>query len=58
MKLTVWGARGSTPVSGPEYLVYGGDTTCLEVRTRNNEVIILDAGTGIQIGRASCRERV
>lgn len=48
MKLTVWGARGSTPVSGPEYLVYGGDTTCLEVRTRANEVIILDAGTGIR----------
>lgn len=48
MKLTVWGARGSTPVSGPEYLVYGGDTTCLEVRTRTNEVIILDAGTGIR----------
>jgi phosphoribosyl 1,2-cyclic phosphodiesterase len=48
MKLRVWGARGSTPVSGPEYLVFGGDTTCLEVRTATGEVIILDAGTGIR----------
>lgn len=57
MKLTVWGARGSTPVSGPEYLVYGGDTTCLEVRTRTNEVIILDAGTGIRaLGKQLLRE--
>jgi len=48
MKLKVWGARGSTPVSGTEYLIYGGDTTCLEVRSKGNEVIILDAGTGIR----------
>jgi phosphoribosyl 1,2-cyclic phosphodiesterase len=48
MKLRVWGARGSTPVSGADYLVFGGDTTCLEVRTDTNEVIILDAGTGIR----------
>ncbi len=26
---------------------YGGNTTCIEVRTDNNELIILDAGTGI-----------
>jgi phosphoribosyl 1,2-cyclic phosphodiesterase len=48
MKITIWGARGSVPVSGPEYLRYGGDTTCVEVRTERGEVIILDAGTGIR----------
>lgn len=48
MKLTVWGARGSIPVSGPEYLRYGGDTTCLELETKKGETIILDAGTGLR----------
>jgi len=42
------GARGSIPVSGPEYIKYGGDTTCLEIRTQNDEVIIVDAGSGIR----------
>ncbi len=42
------GARGSIPVSGPEYNRYGGDTTCLEIRTRNDEIIIVDAGSGIR----------
>ncbi len=42
------GARGSIPVSGPEYVKYGGDTTCLEIRTRNDEIIIVDAGSGIR----------
>jgi phosphoribosyl 1,2-cyclic phosphodiesterase len=42
------GARGSIPVSGPEYNKYGGDTTCLEIRTQNDEVIIVDAGSGIR----------
>lgn len=42
------GARGSIPVSGRGYLKYGGDTTCIEIRTRNNEIIIVDAGSGIR----------
>lgn len=48
MKITCWGARGSIPVSGKEYAKYGGDTTCIEVRSKNNDVIIIDAGTGIR----------
>jgi phosphoribosyl 1,2-cyclic phosphodiesterase len=47
MEVTVWGARGSVPVSGPEYLRYGGDTTCLEVRGPGDPLLI-DAGTGIR----------
>ncbi len=27
---------------------YGGNTTCLELRTRQNELVIVDAGTGIR----------
>ncbi|MGD9017147.1 MAG: MBL fold metallo-hydrolase [Desulfobacterales bacterium] len=48
MQITVWGSRGSIPVSGREYLVYGGDTTCLEIRTESDDIIIIDAGTGIR----------
>jgi phosphoribosyl 1,2-cyclic phosphodiesterase len=43
-----WGARGSIPVSGPHYSVYGGDTTCLEIRTASNDLVIIDAGSGIR----------
>jgi len=28
-------------------MVYGGNTTCIEIRTNDNEVIVLDGGTGI-----------
>ncbi len=48
MIITCWGARGSIPVSGDEYIRYGGDTTCLEIRTKNDEIIIIDAGSGIR----------
>lgn len=48
MFIRCWGARGSIPVSGREYIKYGGDTTCLEIRTKNDEVIIVDAGSGIR----------
>ena len=48
MYIKCWGSRGSTPVSGKKYLKYGGDTTCLEIRTESNDIIIVDAGTGIR----------
>jgi len=48
MIIRCWGARGSIPVSGPEYLKYGGDTTCLEIRTKADDIIIVDAGSGIR----------
>ena len=47
MEVTVWGARGSISVSGPEYVRFGGDTTCLEVRGPG-EPLLIDAGTGIR----------
>jgi len=43
-----WGSRGSIPVSGKSYLKYGGDTTCIELRTKNDDIIIIDAGSGIR----------
>ncbi len=48
MYIKCWGSRGSIPVSGPGYLTYGGDTTCIEVRSDTNDLVILDAGTGIR----------
>jgi phosphoribosyl 1,2-cyclic phosphodiesterase len=48
MIIRCWGARGSTSVSGEEYLRYGGNTTCIEIRTRDDEIIIIDAGSGIR----------
>lgn len=47
MKVKFWGVRGSIPSPGPKTVRYGGNTTCIEVRTDNNDLIILDGGTGI-----------
>lgn len=48
MIIRCWGARGSIPVSGKQYLLYGGNTTCLEIRTKNDDILIVDAGSGIR----------
>lgn len=49
MIIRCWGARGSIPVSGPEYERYGGDTTCLEIRTgASDQIVVVDAGSGIR----------
>ncbi len=48
MLIKCWGSRGSIPVSGAKYLKYGGDTTCLEIRTQSDDIIVIDAGTGIR----------
>ena len=48
MVIRCWGARGSIPVSGTEYLKYGGDTTCLEITSKDGDTIVVDAGSGIR----------
>lgn len=59
MLVRCWGTRGSIPVSGPEFLKYGGDTTCLEIRTRSGEVVIVDAGSGIRrLGNLLVKEQL
>jgi phosphoribosyl 1,2-cyclic phosphodiesterase len=47
MKFRFWGVRGSIPSPGPHTLRYGGNTTCIEVRTDTDTLIVLDGGTGI-----------
>ena len=49
MKFKFWGVRGSIATPGPKTVKYGGNTTCIEIRTDNNDLIILDAGTGIHM---------
>lgn len=47
MRIKIWGSRGSRPVAGREFQAYGGETSCIEVRSDSGEALILDAGTGI-----------
>ncbi len=47
MKIRFWGVRGSIASPGPKTVRYGGNTTCIEIRTDHDELLILDAGTGI-----------
>ncbi|HJO74126.1 MAG TPA: MBL fold metallo-hydrolase, partial [Rhodospirillales bacterium] len=42
-----WGIRGSIACPSPEYIKYGGNTSCLEV-IADDRHIVLDAGTGIR----------
>ncbi len=48
MLLRFWGVRGSIPTPSPANLKYGGNTSCVEVRTSTGQLIILDAGSGIR----------
>lgn len=47
MKIKFWGVRGSIPAPGPNTVRYGGNTTCIEVRSDDDDLIILDGGSGI-----------
>ena len=47
MKLSIHGCRGSVPTSSGSIHKYGGNTSCFEIITENNQ-IIFDAGTGFK----------
>ena len=51
-----WGVRGTVPCPGPEYLRYGGNTSCVEVMCGPNR-LIFDAGTGIRALGASLTDQ-
>jgi len=48
MKVTIWGTRGSVPVSGKKFSKFGGNTTCVEVLSECGKRCVIDAGTGIR----------
>src|SRR5260221_5196949 len=53
LTLRFWGTRGSIPSPGPTTVRYGGNTPCVELRTADGWLVILDAGTGIrELGRS------
>jgi phosphoribosyl 1,2-cyclic phosphodiesterase len=59
MQARIWGCRGSLAAPGPETLRYGGNTSCVEVRTNDDSLVVLDAGTGIrELGRTELPERI
>jgi len=49
MDLIFRGVRGSIAVPGPDTVKYGGNTTCIQIKTNSGENIILDGGTGIRL---------
>ena len=57
MRMTVLGARGSVPVEGNSFSVYGGATSCFKVEAGDEE-IYLDAGSGIVSAKPSPHSRL
>lgn len=48
LSLKFWGVRGSIACPQPQFMKYGGNTSCLELTAGENR-IVLDAGTGIRL---------
>ncbi|MGH7268353.1 MAG: response regulator [Candidatus Rokuibacteriota bacterium] len=46
MRIRFWGTRGSLAKPGPSTLRYGGNTSCVEARTADGTLVVLDCGTG------------
>lgn len=55
MVLRFWGVRGSTPTPQKENLRYGGNTSCVELRTRDG-IFVFDCGTGFRLLGHSLRK--
>ena len=52
-RIRLWGVRGTCPSPGAQTVRYGGNTPCVEVRSASDELIVLDAGTGLRaLGQA------
>jgi ribonuclease BN (tRNA processing enzyme) len=57
MQVRFWGTRGSIPKPGPQTVRYGGNTPCVEVRTKSGVLIVLDCGSGAHaLGQALLAE--
>jgi phosphoribosyl 1,2-cyclic phosphodiesterase len=51
VRVELLGVRGSTPAPGPDFVRYGGHTSCVAVRADGAEhpSLVLDAGTGLRL---------
>lgn len=58
MLVRFWGVRGTIPVPGAETLRMGGNTACVAIHTSDQQIIILDAGSGIRrLGQELMRKK-
>jgi phosphoribosyl 1,2-cyclic phosphodiesterase len=48
LRIRFWGVRGTIPTPGPDTIRIGGNTSCVDVLTSDQQLIILDAGSGIR----------
>ncbi len=53
VQITFWGTRGSIAKAGRQTVRFGGNTSCIELRTRSDTLVVLDCGTGAhELGQA------
>lgn len=53
MDITFWGTRGSIANACQETIRYGGNTSCVELRSAAGTLVVLDCGTGgFRLGQA------
>jgi phosphoribosyl 1,2-cyclic phosphodiesterase/DNA-binding NarL/FixJ family response regulator len=56
LSVKFWGTRGSIATPGRQTLRYGGNTSCVEVRS-GNSILLFDCGTGVrEAGMGMLRE--
>jgi phosphoribosyl 1,2-cyclic phosphodiesterase len=48
LRLHLWGTRGSIASAGPFTVRYGGDTASIELHSKDGQLVVLDAGSGIR----------
>ncbi len=50
IEVKFWGIRGSTPCPGSDFVYYGGNTSCVQVKIPGQDkLLIFDAGSGIRV---------
>jgi phosphoribosyl 1,2-cyclic phosphodiesterase len=57
MHVRFFGTRGSIATPGPSTLRYGGNTSCVEVRSDSGTLVVLDMGTGAAVLGRELMER-
>ncbi len=48
MRVKFWGVRGSIASPGKDTMIFGGNTSCIEMEDDDGNVFVFDAGTGIR----------
>jgi phosphoribosyl 1,2-cyclic phosphodiesterase len=57
VEVTFWGTRGSIAKAGPATVRYGGNTSCVAVRSDAGTLVVVDCGTGAHgLGQHLLRE--